>query len=273
MTKEDPNPLRDDADLHAWVDRPLEPAARAALQARLEADPEAARTAAAWAAQKQALRALHAQVLQEPVPPALSQAARQLQARSSRLGRGQRWAGMAAALLLAFGIGWGSHGQWRARQDGAATVGAQTRAAGAFARQAVLAHAVYAPEVRHPVEVGAAQQEHLLQWLSKRLNRPLKIPDLAGEGYELVGGRLLPGDQGARAQFMYQSGAGERITLYLGALEGAEAPAAGETAFRFTAAGPVASFYWVDQGFGYALTGQLPRQQLLTLAKSVYRQL
>ena len=43
---------------------------------------------------------------------------------------------------------------------------------------ALVAYAVYAPEVRHPVEVAATQQEHLVQWLSKRLGRPLKVPDL-----------------------------------------------------------------------------------------------
>ena len=35
----------------------------------------------------------------------------------------------------------------------------------------------------------------------------------------------------------------------------------------------MASFYWVDQGFGYALTGKLSRPALLALAESVYRQL
>lgn len=272
--KDDPNLLPDEADLHAFVDGRLDPAARAAVQARLDADPEAARTVAAWARQRQALRALHADLLQDPVPPSLLQAAQQLDARSRRLGQWQRWGGVAASLLVAFGMGWGGHGQWQARQDGAGTPAAQARAATGFARQALVAHAVYSPEVRHPVEVEAAQQEHLVQWLSKRLNRPLKIPNLGEMGYELVGGRLLPGDRGARAQFMYQSASGDRITLYVGALDEAGARSgAGEAAFRFTGEGPVASFYWVDQGFGYALAGKLPRQRLLVLAESVYRQL
>jgi anti-sigma factor RsiW len=47
-----------------------------------------------------------------------------------------------------------------------------------------------APAVRHPVEVAAAQQEHLGQWLSKHLGRPLKAPDFSTQGYELVGERL-----------------------------------------------------------------------------------
>jgi len=112
-----------------------------------------------------------------------------------------------------------------------------------------------------------------VQWLSKRLNRQLKVPNLSAAGYELVGGRLLPGENGARAQFMYQNAAGERVTLYVGAIEGAAAKGVGETAFRFTSESGVASFYWVDQGFGYALTGRLPRQGLLVLAESVYKQL
>ena len=128
--------------------------------------------------------------------------------------------------------------------------------------------------MRHPVEVAAAQQEHLIQWLSKRLGRPLKVPDLSGQGYELVGGRLLPGDNGARAQFMYQAPGGERVTLYLGALDvGADATARQETAFSFSGTGPVPGFYWVDQGFGYALAGKLSREALLQLAQAVYQQL
>jgi anti-sigma factor RsiW len=270
--KEDTNPLRDEADLHALVDGRLDPAARAAVQARLDADPEAARTAAAWARQKEALRALHAQLLDEPVPPALLQAAQQLHRRSSRLGTWVRWGGLAASVLVAFGAGWGSHGQWQSRQEGASL--AKARGASEFARQAVLAHMVYMPEVRHPVEVDAAQQDHLVQWLSKRLNRPLKVPNLNALGYELVGGRLLPGEKGARAQFMYQNAGGERITLYVGALDDAQGKAGGaETAFRFGAEGPVATFYWVDQGFGYALAGKQPRQKLLVLAEQVYKQL
>ncbi|MDB5861309.1 MAG: rseA2 [Ramlibacter sp.] len=271
--KEDADPLQDEATLHAYVDGRLAPAARAVVQARLDSDPEAARTVRAWQEQQAALQALHHEVLaDESVPPSLLQAAQRLQHRSSRFGQWQRWGGMAAALLLAFGLGWGGNMQWRAWQESAFGV-ARTRGANEFARQAQVAYAVYSPEVRHPVEVEAAQQQHLVQWLSKRLNRPLKVPNLTEQGYELVGGRLLPGGDGARAQFMFQSASGERITLYVGALDAKAGVPAGETAFRYTSEGAVASFYWVDQGFGYALTGKTPRARLLVLAEAVYRQL
>lgn len=264
--KEDNHLLPDgEAELHAYVDGRLEPGRRAAVEARLADDPEAAQRVRDWKLQRHALRTLHPEMLLEPVPAHLLHAAMQLDRRSSRFAQWQRWGGMAAAVLLSFGLGWGANGQW---QQQVVSGGSGVRV---FAHQAVAAHVVYMPEVRHPVEVDASQQQHLVQWLSKRLNRQLKVPSLAPAGYELVGGRLLPGDGGARAQFMYQNPAGERVTLYVGAIDGAAAK--GETAFRYTTEAGVASFYWVDQGFGYALSGKLPRQGLLVLAESVYKQL
>ena len=271
--KEEATLLQDEATLHAFVDGRLDPAAHAAVQARLEADLEAARTVRAWQQQKELLQALHRDVLAEPVPPSLLQAAQQLHHRSTRVGQWQRWGGLAAALLLAFGLGWGGSLQWQTLQDAGAFGIAKSRPAHEFAKQALVAYAVYTPEVRHPVEVEAAQQQHLVQWLSKRLNRPLKVPNLTAQGYELVGGRLLPGEQGARAQFMFQNAGGERITLYVGAVDPNAAKGSNETAFRYTNEGGIASFYWVDQGFGYALSGKLPRQGLLVLAEAVYKQL
>ena len=270
--KQDATPI-DEARLHALVDGHLCAADRERMQALLASDPESARTAQAWQAQREALRALHADVLQEPVPPALSQAARQIGHEGRRVDRWQRWGGMAASVALAFIAGWLAHQQWSG--SGGELLARSARPLNEFGRQAVVAHVVYSPEVRHPVEVPAAQQEHLVQWLSKRLGRSLKVPDLSAQGYELVGGRLLPGEQGARAQFMYQNARAERITLYVGALEPGKtgSAASGGTAFRFTHDGGAASFYWVDQGFGYALAGRLDKAQLLPLAESVYRQL
>lgn len=264
--KDDPTLMLGEAELHAFVDGHLDAAGRAAVQARLDADPDAAAQVRAWIGQREALRALHQDILREPVPPSLAAAAYQLHARNSRLGQWVRWGGMAASIALAFAGGWAGHARWTG--DAALMARAPARA---FAREAVIAHAVYTPEVRHPVEVDAKQQDHLVQWLSKRLNRPLKVPNLGAQGYLLVGGRLLPGAGGARAQFMYQNAAGQRLTLYVGAID--EKQAARETSFRFLEDGPVHGFYWVDEGFGYALSGELPRPALQDVATAVYRQI
>jgi anti-sigma factor RsiW len=263
-----PGPTAED-ELHVLVDGRLSTEAAAALRQRLLGEPEAEATVQAWQGQRDALRLLHAQFEDRPLPASLLAAAERAARAHAQASQWWRWGGMAASVLLAFAMGWVGSSQWR----GGGAVSASATPARHFAQQAVMAHAVFQPEVRHPVEVPAAQHEHLVQWLSKRLGRPLKVPVLSAQGYELVGGRLLPGDGGARAQFMYQNTMGERITLYVGAVKAGAGSRTGETAFRFLDDGAVPGFYWVDQGFGYAIAGKLPRPALQELATSVYRQL
>jgi anti-sigma factor RsiW len=135
--------------------------------------------------------------------------------------------------------------------------------------RAARAHLVYTPEVRHPVEVDAKEKDHLVKWLSKRLDRPLKVPALGNEGFELLGGRLLPGNDGPVAQFMYQDASGKRLTLYVTQRHKGDEL----TAFRFAREGGVQVFYWIDDDCGYALTGEIDKQTLNRIASSVYKQL
>ncbi|HHB81479.1 MAG TPA: anti-sigma factor [Aliiroseovarius sp.] len=130
------------------------------------------------------------------------------------------------------------------------------------------AHLSYAAEVRHPVEVGAAEEAHLVGWLSKRLGVNLSAPDLSAEGYHLVGGRLLPAGEGPAAQFMYEDEAGKRITVF--ATTGTPGTLA---AFQFEERGDVAGVYWQDEQLRYAVIGALPRDALSGIATEVYRQL
>jgi len=95
------------------------------------------------------------------------------------------------------------------------------------------------------------------------------VPHLADLGYSLVGGRLLPGDRGPVAQFMYQDTKGQRLTLYVRV----NADDSRETAFRFAQEHGVGVFYWLDGKLGYALSGELERNELLRVATAVYRQL
>lgn len=257
-----PAPLPDDTELHALVDGQLP--AEQAKRLRASLDAHARGESDAWQHQRALLQTLHQDWLDSAPPDTLRAAAERLQAVHAERRRRAVWGGMAASWALAFGLGWGLHGPWWGNSTPAVAASPPLQ----FARQAAVAHAVYQPEQRHPVEVTAAQQDHLVQWLSKRLARPLTVPHLQEQGFDLVGGRLLPGGNGARAQFMYQNAAGTRITLYLGALDAAQAEA-----FHFYDEGPVSGFYWVDRGFGYALSGELPRPALQALATAVYRQL
>lgn len=249
-----------EADLHAWADGRLAEGRRAEVEAWLSAHPEEAERAAAYRALNEQLRAHYEPALDEPVPERLESAAL----------RRPRWRSAAAiAGWISIGAAIGGVAGWQLHAQRAPAPVAQQDVP-VIARRAALAHATYAPEVRHPVEVGADQEQHLVAWLSKRLGGEVRAPRLEAEGMTLVGGRLLPRDPGPVAQFMYQSAPGRRVTLYVRT----EGPDQRETAFRFAHEGNVRVFYWIDRKFGYALSSaDLEREELLRLANEVYRQL
>jgi anti-sigma factor RsiW len=95
----------------------------------------------------------------------------------------------------------------------------------------------------------------------------VKLFDLREQGFELVGGRLLPDGAGPSAQLMYQDGAGQRVTIYLRKAD-QDTPAA----FRYERQGELGLFYWVEGESGFALVGPQSRERLLALAQSIYQQ-
>jgi anti-sigma factor RsiW len=238
---------RDDA-LHAYVDGQLAPAERAAVEARLRADPEGAASVAAWLRQNQLIRALHGG--EEAIPD-------RLRAVLQPKPRALRWRSLVAGLSL-FALG-GLSGL--ALRDGTSGPFATP----ALAARSLEAHRVYVSEVRHPVEVGADEEAHLVQWLSKRLGFPITAPNLSGEGLRLLGGRLLPSEAGPAALLMYEAADGSRASLYFSR----EADPIG-TAFRYAEGGDAAAFYWRDGPGGFAVVGPRDRERLLRVARRVY---
>ena len=147
-----------------------------------------------------------------------------------------------------------------------------------FAQRAAIAHAVYSPDVRRAVEVDAAHEDQLVAWLSKRMGATMKPPHLQELGYALDGGRLLPGDKGPVAQFMYHDTNGAKLTLYVSneiTDQGGVKPgqANQEVAFRFAKEGAVNVFYWVNGAFGYAISSDSDKAELARVSGEVYRQL
>ncbi len=246
-----------EADLQAYIDGRLAAARRGEVEVELAADSTLAEQVAAYRTQNDALRAAFHPVLDEPIPDRLLDA--------TRPSRRRAWAIAAALGWIVLGgvAGWSINEAYRPAPS-------PPRVDVPLAQRAAIAHAVYSPEVRHPVEVGADQEAHLVAWLSKRLGAPVRAPKLESIGYRLVGGRLLPGESGPVAHFMYQSEKGGRVTLYV-RTEGSDH---GETAFRYADEGKVRVFYWIDRTLGYALSSaDISREQLYTLANAVYRQL
>ncbi len=241
-------------DLHAYVDDAMSAPERGRFEERLRADPEAARRADAYQRQNEALRAAFDNVRTEP---------HTLKVPESRSGRWIRspWA-LAASLAIGIGIG----------VLGADLVSGKRASRESLAQQAALAYVAYVPEVRHPVEVGANEEEHLIAWLSKRLALPLRAPRLDAAGYRLLGGRLLPATGGIGnapvALLMYENTRGKRVSLLF-----RREPANKDTAFRFAQEGDTRVFYWIDGPYGCALAGDMDREELLRLSRLVYQQL
>ena len=262
--------------LGAWLDGELDETTALRVQAWLQQHPEDAARVRLWAADRDALRARLAAELDEPLPPhwrewvtAPSGGAAQAAATARP---SPRWLALAAVLALATGLAGALGGWWWGHppRAEAAVAGREP-----WLQFAALAHAVYVPEKRHPVEVAVegdaatqrAQEEHLSRWLTKRLDVPVKMFDLRAQGFRLVGGRLLPEGNGPCAQLMYEDAQGQRVTVFL-RRKGADAPAA----FRYEVLDGLGLFYWVDGPAGYALVGPLPRERLLALAEAIARQ-
>ncbi len=271
----DPSLPEDEARLHAFVDGQLPPDERAAVLEQLRADPAAAARVAQWQAQRHALRSLARDWPLDETPPDLG--AIVLRGAAARRWRLYLPQALAAGLLLTLGVSGGY--QWGRHDAGtpawpAASLASRATGVPEFAREAGVAFAVYSAEKRHPVEVSAAEQEHLVQWLSKRLGRPLKVPVLTDRGYALLGGRLLPGDAtqpgSPRAQFMYENADGDRLTLFVAVFAPGATPAGAE--FRLLQQDGRTTLYWADGDFGYALSAQ-PSTELQPLAQRVHSQL
>lgn len=259
----------DDDLLSAWLDGEVEGADRDRVESWLRDHPEDAARVRLWAADRDALRARLASTYEEPIPEHLTQIVWQRDRRSP----GGPWlqAAMAAGLLVAgamIGAIWVRSAQPANEVAQSSTL--------RWPQRAAVAHAIYAPEVRHPVEVSVRegdiakqreQEEHLSMWLTRRLTLPVKLFDLRSQGFELVGGRLLPDATGPSAQLMYQDNAGQRVTVYLRKPDDNTS-----AAFRYERRGELGLFYWVDAGCGFALVGPQPRERLLALAEAIYHQ-
>ncbi len=255
--------------LHAYLDRCSPESERAAVESYLSEHRDEAERLRDYQQQNLALKALFNPLLYEPLPEQLLSLTVAPPAETVKAPRRTLWRWslqrLAAGLLIALvggAAGWQAHDRFPATETLAGS-------SVPLPRQAAIAHAVFTPDVRRPVEVSGQQEEQLVAWLSKRLGTPVKPPKLGALGYELVGGRLLPGNIGPVAQFMYQDSSGQRLTLFLST----ENTSNQDTAFRFAQEGPVKVFYWIDGKFGYALSGTLDKGELSRLASAVYDQI
>ncbi len=249
-------PIAED-DLHGYVDRVLEPERQAEVAAYLNDHPDVARRVATFTDQRELLRAALAPVAEEPLPAELN-LSRIIEQRARRPSV-VRWAAAALVLLSIGGIGgWSMRGALQASPSGLAALG----------QEAAASYSVYAPDRIRPVEVRASDSTELAQWVSDRLHRPVKAPDLTVSGYRLMGGRIVASSHGPAGMFMYDNDHGSRIVVLIRAMSSADqnAPMTSQSQ------GDVGGFAWADDGLGYSLMGGAAPESLRPIANEVRRQ-
>lgn len=265
-------PFGDD-EIHAYVDGQLAAERCREIEQLIASDPEVAARVAFYRRLNAELHRRFDHVLAEPLPQSWTPAPVWRRRRRDRRAPSLRHFGMAAAWLFAGLIaGWSSHDLVIPPKVIQRIV---ERPAPIF-DQAAVAYAVFTPEVRHPVEVRADEAQHLMSWLSNRMGRPIKAPDLSDAGWRLMGGRLLPvvedppGTRHVACQFMFERADGTRLTVYY---KEAASPNGEASAFRYDEqASGIGVVYWYDDKLGYAIAGKLPKDQLQSLAREIYDQ-
>ncbi len=265
----------DDADLHSFVDGQMDLGRRASFVQALAGDPEMRARVESWKRQNEALTATFSLARSEPVPVRLMPTSLNRESRPescagtkpeaerahseplAEVHRSPAIPGILAVAAGAFltglvcsygaaGLGFGPS-MFAGRHPIESALPTGNRA---LALRAYEAHQTYATDLNRPVEVPASDQAHLLKWIQHRLSMPIRIPDLGPQGWNLLGGRVLPGELGPAAFLIYGNGV-ERLGLYVARINTHQSD-------TFTVydngAGLASVAYWVDEPVGYALT-------------------
>lgn len=247
-------------DIHMALDGEMPAEERRDYEIWLDAHPDMKAMSARFAADRARLQGVLNPVANEPVPDRLANILSDGRQAGADAGwRQWRSLAVAAAILASAAIGYFA---------GASNLRSGESAGEMIVERAIEAHVMYAAEKLHVVEVAADQKDHLNGWLSRRIGTSLAAPDFSAEGFQLVGGRLLPDAGHPAAQFMYQDRSGVRISLYV-----TPDKASTETGFRLYEEDGARAFYWVDGGYCYAIAGSVPEKTLLSISNAAYRQL
>ena len=240
--------------LHSYADGELQGLEKRGVERLLQRDETVRRFLALVAQQKQALHNALDGTLQEQVPARLLAAARGQKPAMFSL---RRWAAVAAAILL-ITVG-GLLGSALAERFWPA--GSRST----LADISYGAYKVYSSEVRHPVEVAAADKDHLQAWLSRRVGVKFAVPDLTEKGFTLVGGRLLAEGEKPAGLLVYEDNQLHRVTIYVAANE-----AKNEAPMLVQQRGTVMTCFWVESDLVYGVSGELSREIMLSLAQAAH---
>jgi anti-sigma factor RsiW len=241
-------------ELHAFVDGQLSKGRCTAVLAYLGQHPQEMVRLAAYAAQKEDLRR-QLDAIELPNDNAATAALERAVAERLRGRSYQQWLRRVAAMAALLLVGWwanSAHERYLVpRLPGVVMEAAQ-------------AHQIFGKDSDRPVELTAAAEADMEAWFSSRLGELVQIPSLNALGLQLVGGRLLAGDDGPVAQLIYEGENSYRLTLGMSA----ELVNTGSEVEVVTFEGLKAG-YWHEGDLTYALVGPETDQELLAIAMQI----
>ncbi len=264
------------AHMHAYLDGQLDEKQRRLVEAYLEENPAELEEIRQNLLINKNLHELFDPIMQRPIPDKARELLRdeshhQPDAQTNHNGtippsRSFRintlWQSIAAGVMLFIGgvLGWMYHagsGESTSTQFESLT------------QLAVDAHRIYSQEKRHAVEVNASDAEHLMKWLSTRLDSKVGPADLRNEGFELLGGRLLPALGKPAGVYMYENAMQKRLSVYISIKP--------ESSENLSPSCTVTSEFinvctWNSRNLSYFVVGKFPIDQLKLVADSVKQQ-
>ncbi|MBV7392692.1 anti-sigma factor family protein [Mameliella sediminis] len=206
----------DTIDIHSYLDGELGPEEAAAIEDRLENDPEARARLEAMARQKELVGAaltgvagtqaenLRTARLERRLAAALHRRIAPRRAPMFVETWGRKAVQIAAACALV-SFGWWGHALWSPGAQGIPE----------YVSEAVGAHRVFAEDSLRPAEFIGNDVDTAAAWFSNKMGVPVDVPDLVAFNLNLVGARLLGTKEGPLAQFIYEDAGGNRYSLTL----------------------------------------------------------
>jgi anti-sigma factor RsiW len=250
-----------DPDLHAYVDGKLSPERAAEIEDRLTADPAQREAVAAWIRDRDLIR----EAASGDHPPDLRtellgrELAKRVRARRFRTGLMQPALKQVAASVLIFATGWAGHALYV--PGGAGFGPTEPR----YVVQATLLGTALADRGVQDLDVSDARWQASLDWVSEQMQRKIEGPKLEQLGLQVVGGRLVDGEDGPLAQFTYQTEDDREIIVSMTPHPDTEPSYA--YAVRSVYGQPVA--YWTRDGMDFSITGETDMARLATLASAL----
>ncbi|MGE0716683.1 MAG: hypothetical protein AB7P02_14680 [Alphaproteobacteria bacterium] len=228
----------DDETLMAFVDGELDAGTADAVTRAVAADADVAARVRAYQESAIVVRAAFADAVDEPVPdrliraarggapmPAAAPAATDNVVAFRRRTMVRRWMALPiAASLVALFVGAGGGYYW-AGKGGRGIVPAESTAVTGLVDNLAGYYDLYAyppatesePQQVAFGDMQTDEREGLQTWLSRRLDRETKVPDLTNFGYSLRGGRIVISEGRPAGQIIYENPQDRKpIAIYVG---------------------------------------------------------